>query len=123
MTIALAVLAGSVGALARFEVSVRVQRRTGGRRPWGTAVVNVSGAFLLGLVVAFLAAGEPPDWLAGLAIGFFGGYTTFSTWMAESLALMREGRRAAWWLTANLGGMLALGVAGLGLGLAIGGHW
>lgn len=78
MIIALAVIAGGLGALVRGEATARL----GVRR--GTAVVNLAGAFLLGLVVG-LAGGEGTEAgsLVVLGAGALGGLTTFSTWMLE----------------------------------------
>lgn len=123
MTVALMIFAGSVGALARYEVSTAVQARTHGRRPWGTAVVNLSGAFALGLFAAWLGDDVGEQWVVALGFGFFGGYTTFSTWMVESLYLAHEGRPALPALVANVAGVLAAGLLGLIAGLALGGRW
>ncbi len=66
--------------------------RTGGRLPWGTALVNLSGAFVLGVIV-----GAAPGHAFALIVGtgFLGAYTTFSTWMLESLLLGESGRSNA----------------------------
>lgn len=78
MTVVWAVLMGGVGALVRGEVTARL----GVRR--GTAVVNLGGAWLLGLLVG-LAGGTDVDTatLVVLGVGFCGGLTTFSTWMLD----------------------------------------
>lgn len=78
MIVALAVVAGGLGALVRAEVTARL----GTRR--GTAVVNLVGALLLGLVVG-LAGGvdSNADYVVVLGVGALGGLTTFSTWMLE----------------------------------------
>lgn len=81
-------VAGAAGAVARFVVDGHVLERTGGRLPWGTALINVSGAFALGII-----AGAAPDHAIVLILGtgFLGAYTTFSTWMLESLLLGESG--------------------------------
>jgi fluoride exporter len=112
-------LAGGFGALARYELAGWVQRRAWHLRPYGTLAVNLTGAFLLGLVTPLV----PPQ--AGLAevvgTGLLGGFTTFSTWMVETEGLFREGGRAGWLAAlVNLGVMLAGGILGFALGLAIG---
>ena len=71
-------LAGSLGAYARFRLSTPLNRA---RFPWGTFAVNVSGAFLLGLLEG---AGVDGDALLICGTGFLGAYTTFSTWMVEA---------------------------------------
>lgn len=83
MTVFVAALAGSVGAVARYTFGGVVQRRTGADFPWGTATVNLTGAFILGLIVG--VGGDSLWWVA--AAGFTGGLTTFSTWMVETVGL------------------------------------
>ncbi len=81
MTLLVTAAAGSIGALARYVLSGTVQRRTGSQMPIGTAVVNLTGALALGLVVG---ATYLPSLLTLAAVGFIGGFTTFSTWMVET---------------------------------------
>jgi fluoride exporter len=104
-------LAGGLGAVARMTLDRAVTARAGHRFPWGILVVNVSGAFVLG-VLAGAGIGEDASWI--LATGFVGAYTTFSTWMVDSRALA-AGPRAA-----NLLGSLALGLAAVWLGRELG---
>lgn len=112
MTLLGLLLAGGLGGLARYEVAGLVHRRTGSARPWGTATVNLSGALALGLLAGLHTAGTVPDGLATLAgTGFLGGFTTFSTWMVESVHLSEEAGAAGLRTGAvNLVGMLVLGV-------------
>ena len=84
MTVLVAALAGSAGALARYIVSGAVQRRVDSDMPLGTAAVNLSGAFVLGLVAG---GGDLSSVAAMSAAGFLGGFTTFSTWMVETVRL------------------------------------
>lgn len=79
MTVMLGLVGGGVGAVLRFVVASRVQSFAGRSFPLGTAVVNVSGSFLLGLLVGSGTAND------AVALGLLGGYTTFSTWMGESV--------------------------------------
>ena len=90
-------LAGGCGAVARFLVARALTV------PYGTLAVNVSGAFVLGLLGNNFILGT----------GFVGAYTTFSTWMYESHGLSR---RVA---LANILGSLALGLAAAQLGIAL----
>lgn len=101
------VVAGGVGAAGRYWVAGMVQRSASGRFPVGTLVVNLSGCWLAGFVLAATPAGSIAR--ASL-IGFAAGFTTFSTWSAESLAMLRAGERVR--AVVNLAGMP---VAGLGL--------
>lgn len=116
-TMMLIALGGAVGANARFVVATLVARRWGARFPWGTLLINVSGSFLLGLILALPALGGAGA-RAFLATGFCGGYTTFSTFAFESVALGADGARGA--ALANLLGSVALCVAAAAFGGALG---
>lgn len=108
-----AALAGGLGAVLRYLVDLGVARWGGRRFPWGILIVNLSGSFALGLVTTAL-----PDAAFLLGAGLLGGYTTFSTAMLDTVALWREGERPA--SAFNAVGMLVLGLAAAGLGLALG---
>lgn len=108
-----AALAGGVGAVLRYLVDLGVARVAGRRFPWGILLVNISGSFALGLVTTAL-----PDAAFLLGAGLLGGYTTFSTAMLDTVALWRDGERPA--SAFNAIGMLLLGLAAAGLGLALG---
>ena len=112
-------VAGALGALARYGLEGWVSRRAGSF-PWGTFVVNVSGSFLLGLLVTLLGErfAVAPWVRASLTIGFLGAYTTFSTLLLESYRLL-EGRSYAL-AGANLAGSLAAGVLALYGGVVLG---
>jgi CrcB protein len=107
---------GGVGALCRFAVDGAVSSRWGGGFPLGTMVVNLSGAFTLGVLVG-LAPSTDVMRLAGTAL--LGSYTTFSTWMLESERAGEDGQRGI--VVANLAGSLVLGVAGAAAGRLLGG--
>jgi fluoride exporter len=99
---------GSVlGGMARFWLSGFVARRVGETFPWGTMVINVSGAFLIG-VLAASAAGHGAfaavrPWQFAV-IGFLGCYTTVSSFSLQTLSLVRDGEisLAAWNLVLSL---------------------
>ena len=112
------VAAGAFGAVARAWVGAAVRRRWH-RRGLGTLVVNLSGAFVLGLWAG--APGVPAAWLEVAGTGFLGAFTTFSTWMVEVTAAWRGGRRGS--VIAELAATLALGVAAAALGFALGRGW
>lgn len=109
-------VAGSAGAVCRFVVDGAVRDRVGGRWPWGTFVVNVTGSFVLGLVVgAALYHGLSPGTRSVLGTGFVGAYTTFSTWTFDTVRLVEEGApAAALW---NVVGSVAAGCGAGALGL------
>lgn len=108
-------LFGGVGAVARFLLDGAVSRRARGAFPWGTMVVNLLGALLLGLVVG-LALGGGAHRL--LATGLLGAFTTFSTWALESHRLGEDGRLRLGVL--NLVASLLLGVGAVWLGRHLG---
>jgi CrcB protein len=113
-------LAAGIGAVARYLLDQSVQRRTSGVFPLGTLVVNLSGSLLFGFVVGLaLHHGLSSTATVVLGVGFAGGYTTFSTWVWESLALAETGALAE--AAANVVGSLLLGIAAAaaGLGLAM----
>jgi len=85
-------VAGAAGALARYGIE-GVARRFGERFPWGTFVVNISGAFLLGLLFTLLTERfVVAPWLrSAVTIGFLGAYTTFSTLTLETFRLVEDG--------------------------------
>lgn len=122
MTALLAVLvAGFAGAVARQEAFSAIQERVRTKFPVGILVVNLSGAFVLGLLFGLGVTTAWPHWLAlSVQTGFIGAYTTYSTWAVDSLTLARAG--TSWQAVLNLVGSLVVGVllawAGATLGAA-----
>jgi CrcB protein len=113
---------GFAGAIARQELFSAVQQRAGTRFPVGILAVNLSGAFVLGLLYGLGVASHWPEWLAiGVQTGVIGAYTTYSTWAIDSLTLARGGTARA--AAINLAGSLAAGVllawGGASLGSAL----
>jgi CrcB protein len=82
-----------LGANLRFVMGNWAADRFGADFPYGTFIVNVSGAFVIGLVLAYIGerVGIDPLWRLFFATGFLGGYTTFSTYAWESLTLVQSG--------------------------------
>lgn len=114
MTTALLVAAaGAAGVLARYGLSTLA---AGDWILWTTLVINVSGSFLLGLLLAGGWGGDATRSAAG--VGFLGGFTTYSTFSVQAVETAESGR----WLTASLyvGGSLALGLIAALAGLALG---
>ncbi len=107
---------GGAGATARFAVDGLVSEGAGaGRFPWGTLVVNLSGALALGGLVGAAVTGNALI-LAGTAT--LGSYTTLSTWMLESHRLSQDDQLTL--AGANLVGSLVCGFAAVAAGHAIG---
>jgi CrcB protein len=111
------VAGGFLGGVARFAVSGAVARRIGETFPWGTLVVNLTGAFAIGLVAARLGEDHGPFRLA-LITGFLGCYTTVSSLALQTLALARGGEHGR--ALANLALTVAGGLAACALGLVLG---
>lgn len=110
---------GLLGAPARYGVGQLLPTRTHGF-PWSTLVVNVSGALLLGILVVLLLERFPPNRYARAFVGtgFLGAYTTFSTYMVESVLLAKNGHLGR--ATAYLLGSLVVGLFAAWLGIVIG---
>jgi fluoride exporter len=91
-TIAAVAAGGSLGTLARYGLDVAIERRSFSRFPWSTLGINLSGCFLVGLLIAALVdQHHAPQWLrTGLVVGFCGAYTTFSTFSQETYGLLEE---------------------------------
>ncbi|WP_371831051.1 fluoride efflux transporter FluC [Rhodococcoides corynebacterioides] len=96
MIAVLVVLAGALGAVARFAVDSAVARRWSTTISWATVGINVSGSFLLGMLAGAVALHSAPDaWQTVVGTGFCGGYTTFGTAMVQAARLARSGRTTA----------------------------
>lgn len=112
-------LGGAVGSVTRYLVGVAVQGRSGLDLPIGTLLVNLSGSLLLGFLLRYAleTPAVSPEVRALLTTGFCGGYTTFSTFSYETVALMEDGdwRRAGLYVGLSLAGSILgvmLGIAG-----------
>lgn len=117
MTALLVCLLGGLGAAARFVVDGAVRQRWATAFPAGTVVVNVTGSLLAGLLSGAALAGALGGTASAAAVtGFCGGYTTFSTAMADTVRLVRDGRTLR--AVLNAAGTGALTVLAVLAGLA-----
>jgi CrcB protein len=109
-------LAGMLGVLARHVAQTVVPRFSG--LPWGTFVVNVTGAFAVGLVAGLVAHRlNVPMWIQeALIVGFLGGYTTFSTFSLETVLLMDRGKYV-------MAAAYSFGTIGAGVAAVMFGGW
>lgn len=112
-------LGGAIGASARYLVSNWMASWLGTDFPWGTFFANISGSFLIGIVLVLVEGGSlPAEARLLLAVGILGGYTTFSSFSYESLQLMTGGAFLAMLL--NMFGQLALGLIFVYFGVVVG---
>ncbi len=111
--IALLMVFGIAGTLARYGLQGFVQVRTGPSFPSGTLVVNLLGCFFLGGIgeYALTHLTIPPDWRIGITVGFFGAFTTFSSFSWETARMLQDGewsRACTYVLTSLIGGVVAI---------------
>ncbi|BCK66932.1 hypothetical protein Srufu_008850 [Streptomyces libani subsp. rufus] len=111
--------AAAVGAVARYVLDQHVQYRNPGLFPRGIWLVNITGSFVLGLLVGLGARhGLPPQVVTIIGAGFCGAYTTFSTFSYDLVHLCEKGQVRLSLLYA--GASLAVGLAAAAEGLALG---
>ena len=117
------IAAGSaLGGVSRYLLGGLIQRAGDTGFPLGTLVVNITGSFLLGLFLRY-AVDTPtitPEWRAFLTVGFCGGYTTFSTFSYETVALLEDGEWTRAGLYVGLSLFVALAATLLGFAVARG---
>jgi len=110
-------IGGFLGAIARFWLGGFISNRLGAKFPYGTFVINISGSYLIGLIVTVLA--ERSHWSANwrylIPIGFIGAYTTFSTFELETFQTLRDGE----FLFASLNVLLSVVVGFIAVWLGV----
>ena len=111
LRILLLIVFGAVGTLARYALQGLIQFRTESTFPAGTLAVNLAGCFFLGGIGQFGLdhLSFPPDWRVAVTVGFFGAFTTFSTFSWETVHLFEDGEwvRACVYVTVSvLGGLM-----------------
>ena len=112
-------LGGGVGSVLRFLISTVIMTRTGSRFPLGTVFINITGSFLIGLLMTLLTErlSPNPNLRLLLVTGFLGGYTTFSSFGWESAKMFEAGEwlRASTYVLASVILGLLLSAAGIRL--------
>jgi CrcB protein len=112
-------LGGFVGSIARYLLGAYIGSRYGVRFPYGTFVINVTGCFLVGLIMALLSRTTASTyWRYLIPIGFIGAYTTFSTFEYETLRAVQDGQMLTGLL--NLGLSVIVGFIAVWAGDALG---
>lgn len=109
-------LGGAIGSMLRYAISLLVTVK---QFPYGTFIVNIAGSFIIGAVLALSLKNElfSNNWKIFLATGICGGFTTFSAFAAENMALLQSGKYgiALVYIMASL----LLGIAAVVLGFKL----
>src|SRR3712207_6113333 len=116
MSVLYIALGGAIGAAARYLAGLWIAARLGASFPWGTFFVNVTGSFLIGIVLVLVEGGAlPAEARLFLAVGILGGYTTFSSFSYETLQLLNGGDVVP--VLLNVLGQLLIGLLAVYLGV------
>ena len=115
----LILLFGGAGSLARYLAGSAIMTRFAPRFPLGTMAINISGSFLIGLILTLLTERFQPheNWRMALVVGFLGGYTTFSSFEWETYQAMQTGGQ--WIGLLNVLGSVTLGYLAVWCGAAL----
>ena len=112
---------GAIGSVARYLVGIGSGKLFGINFPWGTLIINITGSFLIGVLMTLLTERwrPHPNWRLFLVVGVLGGYTTFSSFEYETYQAVREGAR--WIGLVYVTGSVAVGYFGVWLGAILAG--
>ncbi|MBL7852110.1 MAG: fluoride efflux transporter CrcB [Cyclobacteriaceae bacterium] len=119
MKMLLIIGAGSfLGGIARYGLSQVIQARLLSSFPYGTLTVNVIGCFFIGMVYALTDRGNLAEgWRLFLVTGILGGFTTFSAFSHETVAMLRDGQTVE--ALAYVAGSVIVGLAATFLGISL----
>ena len=120
MAVLLVALGGALGSVARYLVGGWISDRLGVSFPYGTLVINLTASFVIGFFLALAQerAGLSPYWRLFVAVGFVGGYSTFSTYEYEAVRLLQDGEMlfAAIYLVGSMAGGAIAAITGIAVG-------
>ena len=118
-TILLVGSGGFIGSVLRYLVQLFVEKGMSTTFPWGTFVANMAGSFIIGVVFALAQKGNllNAEWRMFLAVGFCGGFTTFSSFAYNNLTMLKEQTYGQFFL--NVGGSLFFGLLAVYLGMIL----
>jgi len=110
---------GFIGSVMRYLVQIFVEKGMSSTFPWGTFVANIAGSFIIGMIFALAQKGNllSAEWRMFLAVGFCGGFTTFSSFAYNNLTMLKE--QAYGQFIWNVGGSLFFGLLAVYLGMVL----
>ena len=120
MGVLLVAVGGAIGSVTRYMVGGWIASRFGSAFPYGTLVINITASFIIGFFLAFAQerVNLNPNWRLFVAVGFVGGYSTFSTFEYEGVRVLQE-REVLLGSIYMIGSVVAGGIAAVG-GIALG---
>lgn len=108
---------GGIGASLRYLADNAVPQRLKQRLPWGTILVNLSGSFVIGIIVGLSTTIIDENWALILSVGLTGGYTTFSATAVESVKMLEEKRFGSALINIFVPMIIGIALAALGFTL------